>query len=195
MQRCHQVEVGCVHCHELHTLCGDDTIELHFSHQHFNIWGGYLAGVVDSVTPYCESHLVWFCLFGSDRAYKLPVCNVVHAVCQYLLLEDELNSVGRVFMHPPMPFANCPNLLAAVRLHSFLYSGLFISCLKLMILLVSLSITVIAWWTLFSSCVIRHVRQTSLHWCHCCFMTAAAKPGWRVGGGTPDCCVREYVLE
>ncbi len=27
MQRCHEVEVGNVHCHKLRTLCGDDTIE------------------------------------------------------------------------------------------------------------------------------------------------------------------------
>jgi hypothetical protein len=27
MQRCHEVEVGNVNCHELRTPCGDDTIE------------------------------------------------------------------------------------------------------------------------------------------------------------------------
>ncbi len=32
MKRCHEVEVGNVHCHELCPLHGDDTIEEHFGH-------------------------------------------------------------------------------------------------------------------------------------------------------------------
>ncbi len=32
MKRCHEVEVGNVHCHESCPLCGDDTIEVHFGH-------------------------------------------------------------------------------------------------------------------------------------------------------------------
>jgi hypothetical protein len=96
MQRCHEVEVEGVHCHESCTLCGDHTAEKHFGHQHFCGWGGYFAWVVDSVTPYRELHLVGFCLFWSDSAYKLPVCDVFYAVCWYLVLEDKLNSVGRV---------------------------------------------------------------------------------------------------
>jgi hypothetical protein len=32
MKRCHEVEVGNVHHHELCPLCGDDTIEEHFGH-------------------------------------------------------------------------------------------------------------------------------------------------------------------
>ena len=91
MQRCQEVEVGDVHCHEARILCGDHTVEEHFGHQHFCGQGGYFAGVVDSVP-----HLVGFCLFWSDCAYKLPVCDVFHAFCGYLVLEDKLNSVGRV---------------------------------------------------------------------------------------------------
>ncbi len=43
----------------------------------------------------------------------------------------EMNSIVLVgfLMHPPMPFASYPNLLAADRLHAFLYFGLFMSCL------------------------------------------------------------------
>ncbi len=41
----------------------------------------------------------------------------------------------------------------------------------------------------------RRVSCMSLHWCHCCYMTAAAKPGQPVGGGTPDCCVCECMFE
>jgi hypothetical protein len=97
MQRCHEVEVENAHCHELRTLCGDDTVEKHFGHQHLCGWGGYFARIVDSVTPYCESHLVGFCLFiGSDRAYELFVCDVFYAVCRCLVLEDKLNNAGRV---------------------------------------------------------------------------------------------------
>ncbi len=96
MQRCHEVEVGDVCCHESRNLCGDDTIEKHFGHHHFCGQGGYFAWVVDSVTPYYESHSVGFYLFWSDCAYELPVCDVFYAACQYLMLEDKLNSVGRV---------------------------------------------------------------------------------------------------
>ncbi len=60
---------------------------------------------------------------------------------------------------------------------------------------VSLSITAIAWWTLFSSHVIRRVRRTSPRRCNCCFITAASKPGQHVGGGTPECCVCELVFK
>ncbi len=77
MQRCHEVEVGDVHCHELRTLCRDHTGEKHFNHQHFCGQGGHFAWVVDSVTPYRESHLVGFCLFWSDPAYKLPICDIL----------------------------------------------------------------------------------------------------------------------
>jgi hypothetical protein len=44
---------------------------------------------------------------------------------------SEMNSIVLVgfLMCPPMPFASFPNLLAADRLHAFLYFGLFISCL------------------------------------------------------------------
>jgi hypothetical protein len=130
MQKCHEVEVGDVYCHESHTLlCGDDTVEKHFGHQHFCGQGGYFAGVVDSVTPYHESHLVGFCLFWSDRAYELPIRDVfmwsAGTSCW------KINSIVLVgfFMQPPMPFANCPNLLAAERLHAFLCFELFISCM------------------------------------------------------------------
>ncbi len=43
----------------------------------------------------------------------------------------EMNSIVLVgfFMRPLMPFASCPNSLAADRPHAFLYFELFISCL------------------------------------------------------------------
>ncbi len=129
MQRCHEVEVGNVHCHELCTLCGDDTVEEHFGHQHFCSWGGYFAGVVDSVTSYRELHLVWFCLFWSDQAYEMPICDIFHGVCGTLCWKMNLTVLVGFFMRPPMPFANRPNLLAADRLHAFLYFGLFVICL------------------------------------------------------------------
>jgi hypothetical protein len=62
--------------------------------------GGNFARVVDSVASYHESHLVGFYLFGSDGAYVLPVRDVFPAVCQYLVLGDELDSVGGVFDAP-----------------------------------------------------------------------------------------------
>jgi hypothetical protein len=130
MQRCHEVEVGDVYCHEPHTLlCGDDTVEKHFGHQHFCCQGGYFAGVVDSVTPYHESHLVGFYLFWSDHAYKLPIRDVFMRSAGTSCWK--INSIVLVgfFMQPPMPFANCPNLLAAERLHAFLCFELFISYL------------------------------------------------------------------
>jgi hypothetical protein len=96
MQRCHEVEVGDVQCHEARTLCGDQTVEEHFGHQHFHGWGGYFTRVVDSVSSYCELHSIGFCLFWSDHANVLPVCDVFHAFCWHLVLEDKLNSVGRV---------------------------------------------------------------------------------------------------
>ncbi len=111
MQRCHVVQVGNVHCHELHTLHGDDTIELYFSHQYFCGQGGNFAGVVDSVTPYRETHLVGFCLFGSDQAYKLPVRDIFHAVSVYLVLEDELDSVGRVLYAPSDAICQLPKFV------------------------------------------------------------------------------------
>jgi hypothetical protein len=43
-----------------------------------------------------ESHLVGFCIFESDCAYKLPISDIFHAFCRCLVLEDKLNSVGRV---------------------------------------------------------------------------------------------------
>ncbi len=121
MQRCHEVEVGYVHCHEAHTLRGDHTVEEHFGQQHFCGWGGYFAGVVDSVSSYHKSYLVRFCLFWSGCANKLPVCDVFHEFCRYLVWEDKLNSVGRFFMRPLMPFANRPNSLADERLHVFVF--------------------------------------------------------------------------
>ncbi len=59
----------------------------------------------------------------------------------------------------------------------------------------SLSMTAIARCTLFSSLVMRRVSRTSPDCCCCCFMTAAAWPGQRVGGGMPECCMRERVFE
>ncbi len=79
MQRCHEVEVGDVHCHEVRTLCGDHTVEEHFDHQYFHSRGGYFAGAVDSVSPCSEWHLIGFRLFWSDCANKLPVFDVFHA--------------------------------------------------------------------------------------------------------------------
>jgi hypothetical protein len=96
MQRCHEVEVGDIHCHEVHTLCGDHTVEKYFGYQHFCGLGGYLARVVDSVSYYHELYLAEFSLFWSDQANKLPVGDIFHAFCQYLMLEDKLNSDGRV---------------------------------------------------------------------------------------------------
>jgi hypothetical protein len=57
----------------------------------------------------------------------------------------EMNLIMLVgfLMRPLMPFAHRPKLLAAERLHTFLYSGLFISCLYLRSLSVSLSMTAI----------------------------------------------------
>ncbi len=59
----------------------------------------------------------------------------------------------------------------------------------------SLSMTAIARWTSFFSLVMRHVSRLSPRWCCCCFMTAAALPGRRVGSGTPDSCMHERVFE
>ncbi len=59
----------------------------------------------------------------------------------------------------------------------------------------SLSITAIARCTSFSSLVMRHVSRTSTHCCCCCFMTATVWPGQPVGGGTPECHMRERVFE
>ncbi len=67
--------------------------------------------VVDSVAAYRESHLVGFCLFGSDQAYELPVCYVVAAVCWYLILGDELNSVGGVFDAPSNAICQLPEFV------------------------------------------------------------------------------------
>ncbi len=58
----------------------------------------------------------------------------------------------------------------------------------------SLSMTAIARCTLFSSLVMRRVSHSSLRCCRCCFMTAAVWPGQRVGGGTPECCMRERMF-
>ncbi len=58
----------------------------------------------------------------------------------------------------------------------------------------SLSMTAIARCTSFSSLVMRCVSCTSLHCCCCCFMTAVAWPGQHVGGGMPECCMRERVF-
>jgi hypothetical protein len=59
---------------------------------------------------------------------------------------------------------------------------------------VSLSMTALARCTLFSSLVMRRVSCTSSNCCRCCFMTAAAWPGLRVGGGMPECCMRERMF-
>ena len=55
--------------------------------------------------------------------------------------------------------------------------------------------TAMAWWTSFSKCVMWHVRRSIPHWCHCCLITAAAKPGICGGGVTPDWCARARVLK
>jgi hypothetical protein len=73
--------------------------------------GGYFAGVVDSVSACRESHLVGFCLFGSDRAYKLPVRDIFPAVCRYLVLGDELDSVGGVFDAPIDAICQSPEFI------------------------------------------------------------------------------------
>jgi hypothetical protein len=62
-----------------------------------------------------------------------------HTNCLYVMsflrsagtLYWEMNSIVLLgfLMCPQMPFASCLNLLAADRLHAFLYFGLFISCL------------------------------------------------------------------
>ncbi len=111
MKWCHEVEVGNIHCHESCILHGDDTIENHIDHWQFFGRGGYFAMVVDSVDAYCESHLVGFCLFGSDQAYKLPVCDVCPAVCRYLVLGDELDSVGGVFDAPSNVICQSPKFI------------------------------------------------------------------------------------
>jgi hypothetical protein len=66
------------------------------------------AGVVDSVFSYRELHSVGFCLFGSDQAYQLPVCDVFHVVCWHLMLEDELDSVGKVLYAPSDAICQLP---------------------------------------------------------------------------------------
>ncbi len=71
----------------------------------------YFAGVVNSVAAYRESHLVGFCLLGSDQAYKLPVCDFFSAVCRYLVFGDELNSVGGVFDVPFNAICQLPKFI------------------------------------------------------------------------------------
>ncbi len=73
--------------------------------------GGYFAGVVDSVATYREWHSVGFCFFGSDRAHKLPVCDVNPAVCRYLVLGDELDSVGGLFDAPSDAICQSPEFV------------------------------------------------------------------------------------
>jgi hypothetical protein len=67
--------------------------------------------VVDSVAAYRESHLVGICLFGSNQAYKLPVCDVFSAACRYLVLGDELDSVGGVFDGPSNSICQSPKFI------------------------------------------------------------------------------------
>ncbi len=66
---------------------------------------------IDSVPAYRELHLVGFCLLGSDQAYKLPVRDVFPVVFRYLVLEDELDSVGRVFDAPSNAFCQLPKFV------------------------------------------------------------------------------------
>jgi hypothetical protein len=115
--------------HEACALCGDYAVEEHFCHQHFRGRDCDFAWVVDSVSPYGEPRLIGFCLFWSDCAHKLPVSDIFHPFCWYFVLEYKLNSVGGIFILPPMLFANCPNLMANVRLHACLYFVLLINCL------------------------------------------------------------------
>ena len=45
------------------------------------------------------------------------------------MLVYKLDSVGGIFILPPMSFATHPNLLAGERIHAFLYFMLLINCL------------------------------------------------------------------
>ncbi len=67
--------------------------------------------MVDSVDAYRELHLVGFCIFGSDQAYTLPVCDVFSAVCRYLVFGDELDSVGGVFDAPSDAICQLPKFV------------------------------------------------------------------------------------
>ena len=117
VQRCHEVKVGDVHCHEACAFCGDGG------------GGGNFSRIVDSVSSDSELCLIGFSLFGSYCAHKLPVHNVSLLLFWYLVLVNELVVLVGFFILLPMPFANHPNLLANERLHAFLYFVLLTNCL------------------------------------------------------------------
>jgi hypothetical protein len=119
MQRCHEVEFGDIHCHEVHTLRGDHTVEEHVGHQHFCGWGGYFAWVVNSVSPYLESHSVGLCHSGlTVQTNCLCVMSFMYSASTLCWKINSIVLAG-FYMRPLMLFANRPNLLADERLHVF----------------------------------------------------------------------------
>jgi hypothetical protein len=96
VQRCHDVKVGDVHCHEAFSFHGDDAVKEHFGHYRFRGGGGDFAWIVDSVSSNSELCSIGLSLFGSYCAHELPVSNVLLWLFWYLLLVDELDGVGGV---------------------------------------------------------------------------------------------------
>ena len=89
VQRCHEVKVGDVHCHEVCAFCGDDAVEEHLGlgHKHFHGGGGDFAQIIDSISSNSESCSIRFTLFWSYVPFLL---------LRYLILVNELYGIGGV---------------------------------------------------------------------------------------------------
>lgn len=74
------IKGGDVHCQELSSWAGDDTVEDDFGYKHVSSWSCNLSGVVDSVASNGQASLVGFCFFQSNDADKLATGYVSLAV-------------------------------------------------------------------------------------------------------------------
>ena len=100
-------------------------------------------------------NLVILFYFLSSRTLhtNCPYVTSFIRLCGILFLViNEIVLIG-FLMVPPTPFASRPNLFADDVLQCFLSFGFLISCLYLINLPVSVSMTAKDWWTSFSSCV------------------------------------------
>ena len=57
-QGCHEVEVGKIDAHEMHTRCGNHTVEKYLDEKERSHVGAYVFGIVDEIATHCCAGVV-----------------------------------------------------------------------------------------------------------------------------------------
>jgi hypothetical protein len=120
MKRCHEVEVGNVHCRELCRLHGDDTIEEHLATSISAVGVATLPGQLILLPPTVNCIRLGSAFSGLTENTNCPYAmSSLHSAS---ISCSEMNLIVLVgfLMRPPMPFACRLNFLAADRLLAFL---------------------------------------------------------------------------